>query len=172
MFQKSICWQKYVGTFNFPPYFKGFLGWLAIGSTCFLACRAKNWEIFWARSEITLTLKATDMRYRRLRGTSKQSWVYFQMRNNFRILLAWSIILQGPPYILARYTMAILSKFTTNFQNLFIPKQGCGSSHAWSRNVYFQWSFESASLICYFSKFSFNSSRYEKVTYRNKISYE
>ena len=44
------------------------------------------------------------------------------------IITTTLIYLQGPPYILARYEMVILSKCTNNFRIFFFTKQGRGSS--------------------------------------------
>ena len=46
----------------------------------------------------------------------------------------FEVLVQGPPYILARYETAIFSIRTANFQKNFVTEQGHGSSQGFLKD--------------------------------------
>ena len=58
-------------------------------------------------------------------GSQKQAGGLINIKN---VSSEICLLIQGPPYILARHVMAIFSICTKNIQNIFLTKQGSRGS--------------------------------------------
>ena len=79
-----------------------------------------EWFIFIFKSKIYFTNFLDSMRARDIIIRQQTYVVYLTFLKSLKV--------QGPPYLLARYRMAILSICSDNFQNIFFTKQGSGGS--------------------------------------------